>query len=164
MILTTISLDDIQQISQDKTILTNDSNEELLSKKEQLGRINRLVKMASENIDRCLDRTFGQGLQSELASKEKDDGSHTFTLEDGSKLTAKIGSSINYDQEQIWEAFDCLKKSYPEKQIKKIFKLSVSSSQYNALEDTAQDVLKKSRTKKTSENITYTYKLNGGTI
>tara|TARA_B100000401_G_scaffold438420_1_gene386962 strand:- start:833 stop:1318 length:486 start_codon:yes stop_codon:yes gene_type:complete len=145
-------------IFQEDTNLTNCSTEELLTKKEQLGRISRMAKVASENIDRCLDRTYGQRLQSELAIKEKDDGSHTFTIEDGSKLTAKLGSSISYDDEQIWKAYDCLCKSYPPKQIRKIFKLSVPASQFNALEPTAQEVLKKSRTKKISEKITYTYK------
>ena len=141
-------------IFQEDTNLTNCSTDELLTKKEQLGRISRMAKVASENIDRCLDRTYGQRLQSELAIKEKDDGSHTFTIEEG-----KISRGYKtYDDEQIWKAYDCLCKSYPPKQIRKIFKLSVPASQFNALEPTAQEVLKKSRTKKISEKITYTYK------
>ena len=45
-------------IFQEDTNLTNCSTDELLTKKEQLGRISRMAKVASENIDRCLDRTY----------------------------------------------------------------------------------------------------------
>mgnify|MGYP003636456855 CR=1 FL=1 len=156
-----ITTEFLLSIKDDKSILANFENEDLFELKEQLVGVRNLSKIVEDYIDRCLDRTIGQQLQSELESERRDDGSHTFNY-DKAKVVASKPSRITWDADLLRNAYVNLsEKGIDKETLDNIFKFSVLSSKYNTASETIKTELQKCRTKTIGEDFKYKVTLKG---
>ncbi len=156
-----ITTEYLLSIRDDKSILANLSNEKLFELKEQLVGVRKLSTIVEDYIDRCLDRTIGQQLQSELDLSKSDSGSHTFDYETA-KVSARKPSTIKYDDALLRTAYkNLLEKGIDKETLDNIFKFSVLSSKYNTASETIQHELQKCRTVTIGEDLKYKVTLKG---
>ena len=157
-----INTEDMLSIKDDKSILTNYSNDKLFNLKVQLSEVRKLSNIVEDYVDRCLDRTIGQQLQSELYGKKKDVGSATFNPDEDTKVVARITSSDSWDKDMLRACYEKLSEKFDKETLDNIFQFSVLASAYNNASPTIKKELQKCRTRKIGENIKYNVTIKRG--